>query len=117
MGRRAAARVLLAAVSSMRVHAAWAALGTVTANKLKRDIVLNVARIMLARAEDVAKIEKILARMARAARNRNYLVHASYGLSFSRRFKLRVLSLDAQEDPAIVHYQEFSESDLLNIKT
>lgn len=69
VGRRAAARVLLAAVSSMRVHAAWAALGTVTANKLKRDIVLNVARIMLARAEDVAKIEKILARMARAARN------------------------------------------------
>ena len=43
----------------MRVHAAWAALGTVTANKLKRDIVLNVARIMLARAEDVAKIEKM----------------------------------------------------------
>ena len=101
----------------MRGKAAWTILATVTANKLKRDIVRNVANIMLANEADIKKIEKILSRMGRAASARNQLAHASYSLTYERKkFFLRVMSVDAQEDPSLFHYELFGKSNLLNIK-
>lgn len=107
---------LLAAISNMRMKAAWTILVTVTANKVRRDIVKNVADIMLDNKKDICKIEKVLARMATAAATRSQLAHASYSLVHDRKYRLRVMSVGAQEDPSLFCYQLFSKSDLLNIK-
>ena len=109
--------MLLAALSSMRHVAADVILGTATSNRLKRDIVLNVARVILARAADLKGVEKILARMARAASTRNQFAHAGFGLHHERgRFYLRVLSLDAREQFGLFTYEYFSKKDLENVK-
>lgn len=72
--------MLLAAISGMRHAASATILATVTANKVKRDIVRNVAGAVLATQRDVKAVDKILSRMARAAKVRNHLAHASFSL-------------------------------------
>jgi hypothetical protein len=106
--------MLFAALARTRTKVAWAILSTMTSTRLQRDVVLNTAGLVLAKKADFLKVERILKRVGTASHRRNQFAHSAFSAYPSIPLRLRVMSMSGNEDPALIHYEAYSASDLRN---
>ncbi len=106
---------LLAAILKTESQLAMAILGTVTSYKARRDIITNTARMVLVNEDDLNAVERICKRLARAAKRRNQIAHATLSYHPEHPGKLMVMNLDPEMKAALMHYSLFSPADLKRV--
>ena len=108
--------LLLSAVLRVKIAQATVILGTLMANKLKRDLIYNCALVSLSSEAQIKKIERIIRRTAKVASKRNFLAHgmAMYHQKFPDRVTVQGVSAD--QEPALSHYVAFSHGELRQIR-
>ena len=84
---------LLAAILKTESQLAMAILGTVTSYNARRDIITNTARMVLVNEDDLNAVERICKRLARAAKRRNQIAHATLSYHPEHPGKLMVMNL------------------------
>ena len=104
--------LVLAALLKTKIPLAVAVLSTLSGNKARRDIILNVARIALESEHDWKATEKLIQRISRGAKRRNQIAHGLITLHPEHPDKLTIMSTSATANPAQMHYQVFSLKEL-----
>ena len=109
--------LLLACILKCRHRLAYALLGTVTANKIRRDMIRNCALATFESQSHVKEIERILSRTARAAKRRNAIAHGLLGAHSEHPDKLTVMQSSPSARPAMIHYTLHRLSELRRISS
>jgi hypothetical protein len=99
---------VLAEVIGCEFHFASSILGSVVANKLRREIISNCARIAYSDEADVKAVETMLARHAKGARVRNMFDHSSITIHPEHPRALCLIS----QTPGWTQYEIITAADL-----
>jgi hypothetical protein len=110
------AAILLAALLKTRAHHAVVILSTVSANKVRRDIINNIAGLVLAKEDDLVAVEKILSRISGAAKLRNKFAHGLQSIHPERPKWLCLMSAAPEQKMPLMHYELFSARQLKNFE-
>jgi hypothetical protein len=89
---------------------------TLTSNRLKRDHILNASRLIIHSESNLRSIERILARIRKAATKRNFLVHGMATMSTKYPGRITVYGTSADLEPALSHYESWSLQDLQDFR-
>lgn len=109
--------VLLACTLKCRYHQAHAVLGTVTANKVRRDMIRNCALATFESQSHIKEIEKILSRVARGGKRRNAIAHGLLVAQSEYANKLMVMQSSPNAGPFTHYYTLHSLADLRRISS
>ena len=104
--------LLFSAVLRIKIAEAQVILGTLTANRPKRDLIMNCAKLSIMNMDKVKIIERLLRRTAKAASKRNFLAHGMAAYHQKYPDCVTVSGISADLEPALSHYIAFSEKDL-----
>lgn len=103
---------LLACILKCRIPQAHSIMGTVTANKVRRDMIRNCAIATFESQSHFKAIDRILRRVAKAAKRRNAIAHAMIGGHSEHPDKLCVLQSSPDTGPFIHFYMLHRLADL-----
>lgn len=107
---------LFSSVLKIKIAEAQVVLGSLTANRPKRDLIQNCANLSLLSDLRVKQVERILRRTTKAASKRNFLAHgaASYHQKYPDR--VTVVGYSADLKPALGHYLSYALEDLITLR-
>jgi hypothetical protein len=108
--------ILFACVLRTEVASAKVIFSTLTSNRLNRDCILNTSRLMIHSETHLHSIERILARIRKAAAKRNFLVHGTAGMNTKYPGRMTIYGTSADLEPALAHYESWSISDLQDFR-
>lgn len=115
-GLENALSMLFAAILRIRQAEASVILGSLTANRTKRDLIANCANLVLVSDARLKQVERLLRRTGKAASKRNFLAHGQglYHQKYPDRVTVSGVSADLK--PALHHYQSYAEPDLRQLR-
>jgi hypothetical protein len=107
---------LLSSILRIKIAQAVVILGTLMANKPKRDLIYNSALISLQSEQQIKKIERTMRRTAKVASKRNFLAHGMAMYHQKYPMMITVYGISADQEPALSHYLAYSQSELIKIR-
>lgn len=108
--------ILFSAVLRIRIAEAQVILGSLQANRPKRDLIQNCANLSLISDAKLKLVERILRRTAKAASKRNFLAHGMAGHHQKYPENITVMGVAADLKPALQHYLSYTEKDLIALR-
>jgi hypothetical protein len=106
--------VLLSAVLDVELVFAIVLMATVSGFKVRRDIIVNTARVAFLPTK-IKEVERIIRRVARAAGRRNAIVHSLLGVHPETPDRLMVMMTSSDLRPALIWYERYALSDLKRV--
>ena len=107
---------LFSAILRIKIAEAQVILGSLAANRPKRDLMQNCANLSLTSDAKLKMVERILRRTTKAASKRNFLAHGMAGHHQKHPDRITVSGVSADLQPALRHYLSYRKKDLLDLR-